>query len=391
MEDIYEKYQVKQVINASGKMTILGGSRVSEDICQQMNIGASHFFEVKDLLDKTGNYLAALIGVESAYIVNSASGAIAQSVAACVSRGKLQYILDIYNPENKKREVIICKGHNVDYGTPIEVTIGMGGGHVVEAGYANKCTLEHIEAKINENTVALIYVKSHHCVQKGMPDMKAFIELGHRYHLPVIVDAAAEEDLKEPLKESLKKRLPWLLVLLALGMVVSSVVGLFEQVVSQLTLIMCLLIGKKVFIDQVKKQSQGIGRVMKVGKENILGLTYAIEKYLSKEHLTLQQQSQRLEIFNQKLNANDGISARIIQDGAGRLIMRSEITFDEKKLSKNALQIAQALKEGELHIYTRDYRANEGKIEIDIRDVNDQELNMIYEKIVKIIGGRKDE
>ena len=45
----------------------------------------------------------------------------------------------------------------------------------------------------------------------------------------------------------------------------------------------------------------------------------------------------------------------------------------------------------ELHIYTRDYRANEGKIEIDIRDVNDQELNMIYEKIVKIIGGRKDE
>ena len=26
--------------------------------------------------------------------------------------------------------------------------------------------------------------------------MKAFIELGHRYHLPVIVDAAAEEDLK---------------------------------------------------------------------------------------------------------------------------------------------------------------------------------------------------
>ena len=49
----------------------------------------------------------------------------------------------------------------------------------------------------------------------------------------------AEEDLKEPLRESIKKRLPWLLVLLGLGMVVSSVVGLFETVVSQLTLIMC--------------------------------------------------------------------------------------------------------------------------------------------------------
>ena len=49
----------------------------------------------------------------------------------------------------------------------------------------------------------------------------------------------AEEDLKEPLKESMKKRLPWLLILLVLGMLVSSVVGLFENVVSQLPLIMC--------------------------------------------------------------------------------------------------------------------------------------------------------
>ena len=48
----------------------------------------------------------------------------------------------------------------------------------------------------------------------------------------------AEEDLKEPLGESMKKRLPWLLVLLVLGMLVSSVVGLFEQVIAQLTLIM---------------------------------------------------------------------------------------------------------------------------------------------------------
>ncbi|MCD8015209.1 MAG: magnesium transporter [Lachnospiraceae bacterium] len=49
----------------------------------------------------------------------------------------------------------------------------------------------------------------------------------------------AEEDLKEPLPESMKKRLPWLCILLILGMLVSSVVGVFEAVVSQLTIIMC--------------------------------------------------------------------------------------------------------------------------------------------------------
>lgn len=48
----------------------------------------------------------------------------------------------------------------------------------------------------------------------------------------------AEEDLKEPLLQSMKKRLPWLLILLGLGMIVSTVVGVFEQVISQLTIIM---------------------------------------------------------------------------------------------------------------------------------------------------------
>ena len=48
-----------------------------------------------------------------------------------------------------------------------------------------------------------------------------------------------EEDLHEPLKTSLKKRMPWLIILLFLGMGVSSVVGLFEAVVSQVALIVC--------------------------------------------------------------------------------------------------------------------------------------------------------
>lgn len=49
----------------------------------------------------------------------------------------------------------------------------------------------------------------------------------------------AEEDLNEPFKDSIKKRLPWLVLLLFLGLIVSSVVGIFESVVSQITLVVC--------------------------------------------------------------------------------------------------------------------------------------------------------
>ena len=48
---------------------------------------------------------------------------------------------------------------------------------------------------------------------------------------------SAEEDLREPLRKSIGKRLPWLIVLLGLGFLVSGVVGLFEDVVAHLAVI----------------------------------------------------------------------------------------------------------------------------------------------------------
>ena len=54
----------------------------------------------------------------------------------------------------------------------------------------------------------------------------------------MLAGLTAEEDLREPVRRSMMKRLPWLIVLLGLGLVVSGVVGVFEAVVSQLTIIM---------------------------------------------------------------------------------------------------------------------------------------------------------
>ena len=50
---------------------------------------------------------------------------------------------------------------------------------------------------------------------------------------------SAEEDLQESTKDSMKKRLPWLIILLFLGMLVSSVVGVFEDVVAILPIVIC--------------------------------------------------------------------------------------------------------------------------------------------------------
>lgn len=62
-------------------------------------------------------------------------------------------------------------------------------------------------------------------------------EMGEDY--AKLAGLTAEEDLNEPFIDSVKKRLPWLILLLFLGLLVSSVVGLFESVVSQITLVVC--------------------------------------------------------------------------------------------------------------------------------------------------------
>ncbi|MBR6683957.1 MAG: magnesium transporter [Firmicutes bacterium] len=60
-------------------------------------------------------------------------------------------------------------------------------------------------------------------------------EIGDDYAM--LAGLTSEEDLKEPVFKSIGKRLPWLVVLFGLGLFVSSIVGLFEEVVSSLTLI----------------------------------------------------------------------------------------------------------------------------------------------------------
>ena len=61
--DVYTKYDVKRVINASGKMTILGGSRVSESVTAALQEGAKNFFLISNLQTQLESYLKNLLKV----------------------------------------------------------------------------------------------------------------------------------------------------------------------------------------------------------------------------------------------------------------------------------------------------------------------------------------
>ena len=55
----------------------------------------------------------------------------------------------------------------------------------------------------------------------------------------MLAGLSSEKDLSEPIVRSVKKRIPWLCVLLVMGLGVSVAVGLFESIVEHLPVIMC--------------------------------------------------------------------------------------------------------------------------------------------------------
>lgn len=371
-KEIYSKYHLKKVINASGRMTILGVSTPRAEVVDTVSHGLNEYFEIKDLVDKTGQYIAKLLNVENAVVVSCASAGIAQAVAGLIVKDDRDLLFNLHSSDKYvPREIIVPKGHNVNFGAPIGTMVSLGGGLVVEAGYANECKPEHIESLINPDTAAILYVKSHHCVQKSMLSVAQTATIAKKYNIPLIVDAAAEEDLQAYYQQGA-------------DLVIYSGAKAIEGPTSG------LVIGRHQAIEWLKLQSQGIGRPMKVGKEGILGLTKAIELYINDpKQETGQEMVSKMTPFIEKLNSIDGISAKVVWDGAGRDIARAEISFDSKIIGKTAIEMIELMKQGEVAVYFREYKANEGKVDADVRSVTAEQLDIIYNKIKKIIQGVK--
>lgn len=359
-----EKYGLKQVINASGRMSVLGVSAPSDTVMDAMKIGGQNYVEFSDLVTKSGQYIANILGAEASIVVNSASSGIALSIAGMITEGKRNLSEKIHQVDIAKNEIIMFKGHNVDYGAPIETAVYLGGGKVVEVGYANAGKIHHIEDAINENTAAILYVKSHHAVQKNMVTVEETWEFAKANNIPLIVDAAAEEDLKTYIEMS--------------DLVIYSGAKAIEGPTSG------IVAGKQKYVDWVNMQFNYIGRSMKVGKEMIFGLLQAMDEYFEKDD----QSEEERESLQTLLSLNDfeGVRVEIIQDEAGRAIFRARVHIDSAKRSLTASEVVHQLQTGEIAIYIRDHNVNQGFFDIDPRPLKDNELDIIKSRLQSILG-----
>ncbi|NOV00822.1 DgaE family pyridoxal phosphate-dependent ammonia lyase [Paenibacillus planticolens] len=360
------KYGLKRVINASGRMSILGVSAPTDTVMEAMKHGGQNYVEIADLVDKAGDYIANILGSEAAVVVNSASSGIALSVAAVVTQGNRRMSERLHQDPIAKRDIIILKGHNVQYGAPVETMVYLGGGRLIEVGYANEGKAEHIEDAISENTAAILYVKSHHAVQKNMISVEEAWEVAQRNNVPLIVDAAAEEDIQKYVKYSD----------LAIYSGSKAIEGPTSGIVG----------GKRTYIEWLKVQLHGIGRSMKVGKETTFGLLQALDEYGVKEDKS-ELEKAALQVL-MPLSELKGIKVTIVQDEAGRAIFRGRIHIDPEQAGTTAKEVVTGLQEDEIAIYTRDYGVRQGYFDIDPRPLQGDDIEVIADQIRKLAGGQ---
>ncbi|AMO81860.1 D-glucosaminate-6-phosphate ammonia lyase [Obesumbacterium proteus] len=363
-QNIYQRLGLKRVINACGKMTILGVSAVSPEVMAATAEAAGAFVEIDALVDRTGELVSEHTGAQDSYITSCASAGIAIAVAAVITRGEPDRVAMMPDSSGMANEILILRGHNIDYGAPITSAIRLGGGRIVEVGQSNLAARWQLEKAVSERTAALLFVKSHHSVQKGMLTLEDFVAVAKQFQLPLIVDAAAEEDLRQ-------------YVARGADMVIYSGAKAFNAPTSG------FITGGREWIRCCKAQHHGIARAMKIGKENMVGLVKALELY---GEGIANMMPEKLASTVDAISALRGFSAEIEQDEAGREIWRVQVRVHPDILGIDARQVEAMLRTGDIAIYTRRYFLHQGVFSIDPRTLDHHDLTTIVERLAQIAG-----
>lgn len=271
---IYDELGVRTLVNCAGTYTIIGGSKMSETSLAVMNEAARNHVMIRELQQKVHEQLALLTNNECARVTAGAMAGLYIAVATSISNHYGRPLRYISKSDISNCEVIIHRAHRYPYDRGLEIL----GVRLVEIGYPNNIDVvscREFEYSFSKNTVAVVFLPS--CnggwVPSGALDFENVIAISNAHHVPVIVDAAAQLPPKSNL---------WTFTAKGASAVCFS--GGKDLRGPQTT---GLVLGHKNFIepyfDENNFPTYGIGRMHKVGREELVGLYSAVKEYISKD------------------------------------------------------------------------------------------------------------
>lgn len=354
--------EFETVINAAGKLTALGGSAQSAGVAAAQATWAQRHVDLAGMRRVAGEKISRLTGGEATCITTGAAAGIAISVAAVITGTNRDLIRRIPDLAGENR-ILLQAGHAVNFGAPVEQMIRLGGGNPEIFGSTNSVTEQNLVDILDKESVkALLYVKSHHCVQDNMISLARCIALCQAKEVPVIVDAAAEEDLRQYIGAGAD------LVTYSGGKAFGGpTVG--------------FITGRKSLIDACERQSLGIARAMKVGKEAIAGLVAALDEYTAADPAArLADFSSINEAIMTGIETCRHYNVHLKPDEAGRPYAR--VAISARNEAFNIRDLVTFLARESPAVRTRNHHLDQGIILIDPRELGHQEAAVIVGKLV---------
>ena len=264
----YDELGVTPVINASATLTRLGGSRMPKPVMDAMAAGTEAFVDLVELQRRAGERIAELTGNEACYVCSGAAAGIAIAVAACITGTDPAAIARLPHFDGPPAEVVIHRAHRNGYDHAARQT----GAKLVEIGMAHSTQRWELEAAITPRTACVLYFAGAHYATGALP-LSDVVEIAHERGVPVLVDAAAQIPPVAALWQYTRE-------LGADVAIFSGGKGLRGPQSSGLVL------GSRKIVEACYPNgspNQSIGRPMKVGKEEMLGILAAVEWSLSQD------------------------------------------------------------------------------------------------------------
>lgn len=183
--NVYEQLGITPVINARGNNTVLGGTTPSARVRRAMHDVERYYVDMKQLLERSGEVIANLLGADAAYVTPGAAAAMALGTAACIAGADPDKIARLPDTTGMPNGVAIQAGHRYHY----ERAVTVPGGRLVEVGDASGTTAAQLEAALTQNVVAVLF-PAHLDGKSGTLSLDTVIEIAHAKGVAVLVDAA---------------------------------------------------------------------------------------------------------------------------------------------------------------------------------------------------------
>jgi D-glucosaminate-6-phosphate ammonia-lyase len=312
--NIYTQLGIRPIINANATLTKLGGSLMPPEVMAVMAEASRCFVDLNALQRAVGERIAALTGNEAAYVCSGAAAGIVLATAACIAGKNQTAIAQLPDLTGLKNEVIIHHVHRNGY----DHAVRQVGVRVVEIGSVAGTTTQDLESAISEQTAAIFWFQGAMTGHGDLP-LAEVIGVAQAHDIPVIVDAAAQ--------------LPPVSNLWRYTVEMGAALAVFSGGKD-----LCgpqssgLILGRHDLIAACISNgcpNYSIGRPMKVGKEEMVGLLAAVERYLQLDHVARERHCEQVVAnWNEALNRLPGVSARRdFPNEAGQPLPRSLVTI----------------------------------------------------------------